>query len=310
MNQRFFIFMLTSLLISLSLFCELSVSAAVLKYIDVDWTRVKPITDYREFWKGKSIQHTSNYFKKKYENIEELVAGGNVAGRHDFPYKSALISEMPFGSALCSASLISRQAVLTAASCIDGASSSMIILGGSNLQNPSELFQARFRVQSTNYRIHPFFRQGVTNSDVGIVRFDNPIHVFTLAVNIIQLPTEDMLNDVFANQESISMGFGRTSGVAENYSYNLLYVPLTTMTNLACGLRFPGRIDTSHICTTGIQRRGFCDGEIGAPLVIERAGISFQIGIASLFPNSGCDTGEPSVFTRVTSFMAFIQQNM
>lgn len=306
MNQIFFV----AALIALNLFSQLSVSAKVLRNIDVDWSRVKPITDYPEFWKGKSIQPPPNYFKKKDEIVGELVAGGNVAGRHDFPYKSALISEMPFGSALCSASLVSRQAVLTAASCIDGASSSMIILGGSDLQNPSELFQARFRVQSTNYRIHPFFRQGVTNSDVGIVRFDNPIHVFTLAVNVIQLPTEAMLNELFANEESISMGFGRSTDAVENYSYNLLYVQLTTMTNLACGLRFPGRIDISHICTTGLQRRGFCDGDIGAPLVVERAGISFQIGIASLFSNSGCDTGEPSVFTRITSFMAFIQQNM
>lgn len=289
-----------------------SISSATLDSIDIDWSRVKLITDYPEFWERKSLQASEDQFRniKNYENVGTFVSNGNVAGRHDFPYKSALISEMPFGDSLCGASLISRQAVLTAASCIEGAANSIIILGASDLQNPSELYQVRFRVQSDNYRIHPLYRQGVTNSDVGVVRFNFPIHVFTHAVNMIELPTDAMLTDAFANVEALSMGFGRNSEAADTFSYNLNFVQLTTMTNLACGLRFPGRIDVSHLCTTGLLRRGICDGDVGAPLVIERAGISYQIGIASLFPGSGCTTGEPSIFTRVTSFIPFIRQHM
>jgi hypothetical protein len=79
----------------------------------------------------------------------------------------------------------------------------LIILGANNIQNPQEPFQVRLRVESANYRIHPFYRRGVTNSDVGIVRFNHAIHVFTRAVNMIRLPTPDMLNDVFANQETL-----------------------------------------------------------------------------------------------------------
>lgn len=303
MNQKNFVALLT-----LAFVCQLLVSAAASDNFDIDWSRVKPIADYAEFWEGKSIQPPPKHFGM-YENIGSHVSNGDIAGRHDFPYKSALISEMPFGDALCGASLISRWAVLTAASCIDGAAGSLIILGGSDISNAAEPFQARLRVDSDNYRIHPFYREGVTNSDVGIVRFSYPIHVFTLAVNRILLPTDAMLGDLFANQETISMGFGRTADVGQN-SYRLQFVELSTMTNLACGLRLPGRIDTSHICTSGILRRGICAGDIGAPLIIERAGINYQIGIASLFPNSGCTTGDPSVFTRITSFMTFIQQHM
>lgn len=288
------------------------IAAASLERIDIDWSQVKPIADYPEFWERKSLKAPEDQFRntKSYKNVESFVSNGNAAGRHDFPFKSALISEMPFGEALCGASLISREAVLTAASCIDDAANSIIILGGNDLSNPLEAYQVRFRVQSTNYRIHPLYRRDVTNSDVGIVKFNFSIHVFTQAVNVIQLPNEAMFTEAFANVDALSMGFGKYSDAAELYSFNLNYVQLSTMTNLACGLRFPGRIDTSHLCTTGLLRRGTCDGDVGAPLVIERAGISYQIGIASLFPGSGCATGEPSVFTRVTSFLPFIQQHM
>jgi secreted trypsin-like serine protease len=305
MNQIFVIAIASQFMLS-------ALAASFASEVVIDWSRVKPITHYPDFWKGRSTQPPKRFFENvsNYKKVETYVSNGNVAGRHDFPYKVALISEMSYGSALCGASLISRWAVLTAASCIYGASSSVIVLGASNIQNPQEPFQARFRVQSTNFRIHQFYRDGVTNSDVGIVRFNHAIHVFTQAVNMIRLPTPAMMSDLFANQEAVSMGFGRISNTAESYSYNLQFVVLTTMTNLACSLRFPGRIDNSHICTTGILRRGFCDGDVGAPLVLERAGNSYQIGIASFFPESGCMTGEPSIFTRITNFIAFIEQHM
>ena len=292
--------------------CTLLTSAVLKSEIKIDWSNVKPITHYPEFWLTKKIRQPEHYFENiaENENITNYVSNGNLAGRHDYPFKSALISQMTFGDALCGASLISRWAVLTAASCIDGSASSIIILGASDIGNPEEPFQARIEVQSTNYRIHPLYSRGVTNSDIGIVRFDFAIHVFTQAVNRINLPTPAMMNEVFAGLETLTMGFGKSTDVAVNYQYNLHFVALSTMTNTACGIRLPLRIDTSHICTSGILRRGFCEGDVGAPLVLVQGGISYQIGIASLFPRSGCMTGEPSVFTRVTSFMAFIEQHM
>ena len=284
----------------------LAVASVASESIEIDWSRVKPIEEYPEFWEKVGVKPPSRYFEK----IDKLVTNGNVAGRHDFPFKAALISTMTFGEALCGGSLISRQSVLTAAHCIHGSTESVIILGASDLSNPNEPNQVRFSVQSTNYRIHHHYRVGITNSDIGIVRFDFPIHVFTHAVNVISLPSEALLNDVLANENSIVLGFGRYLESSDSFSYNLRYVNVPTITNLACSIRFPSLIDTSHICTSGLGGRGFCHGDIGSPLMIQRNGVEIQIGIASFFPESGCSSGAPSVYTRITSFASWIKHNM
>lgn len=287
----------------------LAVAAVASDNIKIDWSKVKPITEYREFWQGKSFKPA---IRANYQTAGKLVSNGNVAGRHDFPFKAALIAAMPFGDALCGGSLISRWAVLTAAHCIFNSANTIIILGASDIRDSAEPLQVRFRVQPTNYRIHQFFREGITNSDIGIVRFNFAIAFFTDAVNVIPLPTDEMLNNLFANENSLVAGFGQYSD-AGSFSPSLRFVEMTTMANAGiagCSLRFPGLLDVSHICTSGLGGRGWCPGDEGAPLIVLSGGVYIQIGIASIFPNSGCMSGNPSVYTRITSFMSFIRQHI
>lgn len=75
---------------------------------DIDWTRVKPLSEYPEFWIGKALQPPAEYFERLKNPIDSHITNGNVAGRHDFPFKAALVAEMPFGQSLCGGSVISR----------------------------------------------------------------------------------------------------------------------------------------------------------------------------------------------------------
>lgn len=243
------------------------------------------------------------------KNIDSLVSNGLNAGRHDFPFKAGLISTVLNAELLCGGSLISRAAVLTAATCLHRASSTVVILGGSDLSNPSELFQARFRVESSNFRIHPQFIAGIASNDIGIVRFHFPLSMFTQAVNIVQLPVDGTVG-AFNNLPAVVMGFGQYS---ENPAASevLRFIEVTTMTNGVCSFAHPGMILASHICTApGALRRGICPGDEGAPLVVESGNEYLQIGIASWFPVSGCLTPNPSVYTRITSFVPWIRENM
>lgn len=287
------------------------VAAFASVHIEIDWSRVKPLTDYPEFLKGKLFRKPLlNQFK--YDDINQQVSNGNVAGRHDFPFKAALISEMPFGDVLCGGALISRWSVLTAAHCIHRATGAVVILGASDIRNPAEPHQVRFRETSANFRIHHHFREGVTNSDIGVVRLTFPIAVFTAAVSAIAIPTDTMVTDLFTNENAIVAGFGRYTD-SENYSPNLRFVEVNTLPNsgiTGCAIRFPSMIDHSHICTSGLAGRGWCPGDEGAPLIVLRGGVYIQIGVASIFPGSGCSSGNPSVYTRTTSFLSFIRQNM
>lgn len=285
--------------------------AAAANANDIDWTRVKPIMAYREFWRGKSFQPPGEFFNEgSYQQIGKFIINGDIAGRHDFPFKVALISEMSFGPSLCGASLISRWSVLTSGHCVFGSSSTVIILGGSDLNNPNERFQARITVQSTNYRIHPDFSEWFFRSDIAIVRFNAPIAMFHEAVNIVQLPTNDMVNNWFENVNAVVMGFGRYSDALPNNANILRFVEVTTISNVACSVRFPYQTDATHICAVGDGGRNFCGGDEGAPLVINQNGEYMQIAVASFHSTAGCGTSLPAVYTRITSFLPWIRQNM
>jgi secreted trypsin-like serine protease len=63
-------------------------------------------------------------------------------------------------------------------------------------------------------------------------------------------------------------------------------------------------------CLLVIQSCVFFQGDSGGPLVIqEDDGRYTEIGIVSFGHSSGCEMGFPVVFTRVTSFLDWIEKN-
>lgn len=81
------------------------------------------------------------------------------------------------------------------------------------------------------------------------------------------------------------------------------------ITNLSCRIRYPAYITASNICTNPTDGTP-CEGDQGGPLmIIEADGRRTQIGIFSYQFSLGCGLGWPAVYSRVTSFLDFIQQN-
>lgn len=179
------------------------VSALASADINVDWSRVKPLTDYPEFWGEQWVHKVAED-----EQWSSFITGGQISQPHQFPFHAALVGEMNFGNALCSGSLINRRSVLTAASCLSGAASTAVFLGANDMENRDERYQARFRVPSSNFIIHPgYVRVGRDlRNDVGLVRFPHSIAFFTPAVNVVNLPTDADLNNNFASTNCIIMG--------------------------------------------------------------------------------------------------------
>ena len=61
------------------------------------------------------------------------------------------------------------------------------------------------------------------------------------------------------------------------------------MTQAACILRFPGVIQPTNICLSGVNNGGACQGDSGGPLTTIVAGNHVHIGIVSFGLALGCE---------------------
>lgn len=112
-----------------------------------------------------------------------------------------------------------------------------------------------------------------------------------------------------------------------NISDVLMYVNSTIIANSKCGKSFPTYIKPTHICISGAGGKAACNvstklitrnynwylqfwlfqGDSGGPMTTLVKGVRKQIGIVSFGTSTGCSSGYPSVFTRVTSYLDWIQ---
>jgi len=274
------------------------------QYIDVDWSRVKSMSNIPDVATSPSDNDQS---------WSQFVIGGREKESAQYPFHVAIISEKQNPSPLCSGSLISRQSVLTSATCIHGSSSSIVILGGHDITDANEMFQVRFSIPSSNYRIHHGYRREgrIVVNDIAVIRLTHSIAFFTPAINVVSLPTPNDFKNVFANTSAIIMGFGRYNANSMVNSYVGRYSPVSTIDNSVCARNVTGvNVLDEHICTNAGRLGSLCSGSLGSPLVIERNGQFVQIGVASFYPQN-C-IAQASGFTRVAfnSIYSWLMQNI
>lgn len=186
------------------------------------------------------------------------------------------------GQALCGGSLISTQTTLTAAHCVEGASSGTIVVGAHFLTNPNEPLQRRLAVTPGHIRMHPGWDPSLIRNDIALVRLPEAVAI-NAAVRPAILPTAAQINMNFAGELGVVSGWGVFSDAQGASSDVLRFVYDNIITNGACSLRFPGKninklrhschvllfsgvIQPSNICVTGTNGRGACSGDSGGPL--------------------------------------------
>lgn len=102
-------------LIVAALFAMLAVSAfAEDDWVEIDWSKVVPVTDMPGFWDGREIRPA---FYPGDQTRSGRIVGGAIVTPHTHPYQAGLLMSFSGGTGLCGGSLISTSAVLTAAHC-------------------------------------------------------------------------------------------------------------------------------------------------------------------------------------------------
>ncbi|XP_037793116.1 serine protease 29-like [Penaeus monodon] len=235
----------------------------------------------------------------------------------EWPWHAAIL-EQPQDLYVCGASLLDESWVLTAAHCVDD-----YLEKASNLQ---ELLKVRLGEYDVSTTAEPLRHEEFAVSRIVIhPEFDNATLVNDIA--LLQLvrsarrkPNIDAvcmpkLND-FAEGSPTNCfvtGWGRRNEETE-HSVVLKEISVPLWSNPACQNALREQfgpaysLPTTALCA-GAEGRDACDGDGGGPLVCEKEGHWYQVGVVSF--GIGCGRRNiPGVYTRVQAFEGWIKDTI
>ncbi|CAD7082343.1 unnamed protein product [Hermetia illucens] len=244
------------------------------------------------------------------------IIGGQEAQRGQFPFQAALrinVTDRPTFST-CGGSLIAKDYTLTAAHCvlIKDVMNIEVHLGAHEIQNLDEDGRLRVVVEPENFIVHKDYNSRSIVNDIALLKL--PVEVaFTDRIQPIDLPSWSDVNVDFEGKVAIASGWGRYSDSLQVISPVLRYAELPVESQRICMHYYQNYeiVTASNICTYTGTGKGTCNGDSGGPLsYTDENGRKFIIGLTSFGSDIGCvETGWPKVFTRITSFLDWIEAN-
>ncbi|KAJ8704765.1 hypothetical protein PYW08_012085 [Mythimna loreyi] len=258
--------------------------------------------------------------QRELSQASSRIIGGMPSEWGDNPYLAGLLITLTTGQmSVCSGTLLTSKKVLTAAQCwYDGYSQ------GRNVEvvlDSLKLFTG-YRRPVTGISVHPGFDPRKMINDLAMLTLRWEVS-FYKDVHPALLPPRG-LNSTFQGMSARVSGFGKTSNwspIGPDTVQNAVNVPVSGNTWWDCYYRLPQRPYSYDklICTSGDNGWGACGGDLGGPLVIENyynftsknfSGTDLLIGVTSIMSPFGCQTGFATGYSRVTSFLDWIQRNL
>ncbi|CAF4956064.1 unnamed protein product [Pieris macdunnoughi] len=244
------------------------------------------------------------------EKIGRIIGGNQVPTIMTYPYQAGIVATLATGwTSICGGALVSNTRVLTAAHCWwDGenqARSFTVVLGSLTI------FSGGTRLTTSDVVVHPSWNSKDIINDIAVVRISRV--QFTNNIQAIPLPSISDVNNAFAGVTATATGYGKTKDSQSGFpkTTQLHHVNLKILTNAVCQRSFSDvTIHGSHLCTDGSQRVGTCEGDSGGPLTTIVNNKRMLIGIVSFGLGDGCERGTPSVYTRVTAFLTWIDAQL
>ncbi|XP_068903376.1 brachyurin-like [Tenebrio molitor] len=232
---------------------------------------------------------------------DHRIIGGVVASNGQYPYAVAFYYNVNDEIRFCGGTIVGEKAILTAAHCLKDSTGFVIYLGTNNIgqENSNAVI-----VNSTTYVAHPQYNSQNLENDIGIILLSSPI-TFNDNIKSIELATETLAT----YEETIAVGWGTTRNEDTLPSDVLYHVSLVTLSNAACQRVYGTQIKDTMVCANGYGSEGICRGDSGGPLVQKNSeGKDILVGVASFFSGYGCDTNDPSGFTRTYEYSAWIKE--
>ena len=178
------------------------------------------------------------------------IVGGVEAAENQWPWQVALFIDDAW---FCGGSLISENYVLTAAHCVDGASSFDIVAGAHNIQNYSE----PHRVEITSFYgfSHPDWDPNTLANDIALIELPSPIE-FNDWIKPSCLP---VIGDIADEGELVTVtGWGKPSDPSSGISPVLRVVfDLPIISNDQC-FSYYGTVGEGFGCFDTSEGKGSC----------------------------------------------------
>ncbi|XP_016960044.1 chymotrypsin-1 [Drosophila biarmipes] len=201
----------------------------------------------------------------------------------------------------CGGSIVSGQHVLTAAHCMEKmkVEDVSVVVGTLNWKAGG----LRHRVVTKH--VHPQYSMNprIIN-DIALVRVTPPFRLERSNIGTIQVGGSDRIGEKVPVRLT---GWGSTSSStsAATLPDHLQALNYRTISNEECNQK-GFRVTRNEICALSVQGQGACVGDSGGPL-IKPGAQPHLVGIVS-YGSSTCAQGRPDVYTRVSSFLAYISQ--
>ena len=227
-----------------------------------------------------------------HQPIQSRIVGGFPSASGAFPFFTTVNTE----DALCGASLIAEDIVMTAAHC-KGAFDDGVRIGVGNINDSSDGVTRQVVKEIS----HPNYDDITTANDIMLLKLDQPVQ------GIQPVAWETSTASPTTGDTLTVMGFGATSeGGVE--SSTLLQVDVKAVDGDTCNRQYNGEVDLDVMFCAGVRQGGkdSCQGDSGGPIV-DQTGT--QVGIVSW--GIGCaEASHPGVYTRVGAFGDWIQQQI
>ncbi|KAJ3656376.1 hypothetical protein Zmor_015459 [Zophobas morio] len=215
--------------------------------------------------------------------LEQRIIGGQVARAGQFPFSAAIYKSTLDGNYFCGGALLTTQWIITAGQCVDGVILFTIYLGTNNIETPGST-----SVRLATDELHPEFNPLTLENDIGLIKLRMPVERTDYILPISNLPSSNLPASAGALE---AIGWGQTSDNSE-LADELNWIPVTTVSNEEFGS----------------FNEGACTGDTGSRLVQWIRGVySTHVGISSFVSANGCESTDPSGYTRTYPYLSWIR---
>ncbi|KAJ3632588.1 hypothetical protein MTP99_009587 [Tenebrio molitor] len=233
------------------------------------------------------------------KQIEGRIIGGEVANAGQFPFAASIYKRTSDGTFFCTGTILYSQWIITAGQCVDGALLFTIRVGSNKLNSddPNALTLA-----TDTYFLHPDYDPTTLSNDIGLIKLRMRLS-FNDYIFSVSLLAGSELPDA---APIVTFGWGQTSDETAGLVDDLNYVDLVTLSNEECTLAFGNQVNENMVCVAGNNNQGICRGDLGSPLIQYSGYLTYHVGVASFISSNGCESTDPSGFTRTWPYARWI----